>query len=540
MTRLEIITQVVSSIVGVTITSPFETTKGGAIVTSFEMSIGSVALSFKVHIDPTYPLQFHGSETIYFYNRDLIEYDHVMKNGLVCIHTVHSPDLAQKLLFDFNSLKEWISRFYINKESETHYEHIVVPYAGNDFYLFTDVETDFKKGDHGIVKYSKLADSNFQETNTQTFIIQEFQKNAKEIACQWSKVYRELPKEMGLFTFLERPPVTNRKFAIENWLEFDSFLTPEFLGVLYKFQRQVGQKKAFPLLVGYRISEREFHWQAIQIKGNDSPVSGAKIKGTKNYAGELKDKQIRWAQTKNCSYNYFFGRGALDKRITDSNILIIGVGAVGSMVATSLIRGGCRKIMLTDHDKKEPENVCRSEYHFRTGVTQKVAELSKALSSISPFAEVSSLDVLMDAAKIFLESDRYSVGLGERLNEYDIIFDCSTDDDVAYVLERYKVRAQIFNLSITNHAKELICAASPGVYEWLRTISQKLAVDDPDLYNPTGCWNPTFKASHNDIAVLVQFALKQINMYHQQGMPMRSFYLSTTHDEGFSINLKQF
>jgi hypothetical protein len=146
----------------------------------------------------------------------------------------------------------------------------------------------------------------------------------------------------------------------------------------------------------------------------------------------------------------------------------------------------------------------------------------------------------MDAAKLFLENDKYSSTLAERLNEYDVVFDCSTDDDVAYVLERYKVRAQIFNLSITNHAKELICATSPGVYEWMRTISYELNTDDKDLHNPTGCWDPTFKASHNDIAVLVQFALKQININYQQGLPQRSFYLSTINTEGFNINVKQF
>lgn len=31
------------------------------------------------------------------------------------------------------------------------------------------------------------------------------------------------------------------------------------------------------------------------------------------------------------------------------------------------------------------------------------------------------------------------------------------------------------------------------------------------MYNPTGCWSPTFKASYNDVATLTQYALKIIN-----------------------------
>ena len=31
-----------------------------------------------------------------------------------------------------------------------------------------------------------------------------------------------------------------------------------------------------------------------------------------------------------------------------------------------------------------------------------------------------------------------------------------------------------------------------------------------DMYNPEGCWSPTFKASYNDVQVMVQYALRNI------------------------------
>jgi hypothetical protein len=60
------------------------------------------------------------------------------------------------------------------------------------------------------------------------------------------------------------------------------------------------------------------------------------------------------------------------------------------------------------------------------------------------------------------------------------------------------------------------------------------------MYEPLGCWNPTFKASYNDINVLVQFAMKHINVSLEQGKMLRHFYLSTELEEDFKIKLHQF
>lgn len=52
---------------------------------------------------------------------------------------------------------------------------------------------------------------------------------------------------------------------------------------------------------------------------------------------------------------------------------------------------------------------------------------------------------------------------------------------------------------------------------------------DADMYNPTGCWNPTFKASYNDISSKVQFAMKHIIRMLSGVEPKGNFYI--TEDE---------
>ena len=125
----------------------------------------------------------------------------------------------------------------------------------------------------------------------------------------------------------------------------------------------------------------------------------------------------------------------------------------------------------------------------------------------------------------------------KKLNEYDIIFDCTTDDDLAYILDHLQVSSQIINLSISNHAHQLVCAFSPNISNFLNFAFSKCVSlkDGDDLFNPTGCWNPTFKASYNDINSLLQYALKRIVRMVTYQEPKHNFILSDS-DEGIKIN----
>jgi hypothetical protein len=213
------------------------------------------------------------------------------------------------------------------------------------------------------------------------------------------------------------------------------------------------------------------------------------------------------------------------------------------MVATTLTRGGATDITLVDHDLKEPENICRSEYDFFNGVTAKVRELVNKLIAISPFVEVKSSETLTDFYKILVNGGDtgWITDFKEHLDQFDIIVDCSTDNDMAFLLGNIDFRGEIFCLSITNHAKELVCATKPNLYPWLQHIFQILSEGiEEDPYVPTGCWSPTFKASYNDIAVLVQHALRHINNCFRKSIPFRHFYLSCSDENGFNVKLNQF
>lgn len=544
--RTNLITSIVETIPNIKIIRQFADVYGN-VLGRVHVRQSEVELEFDVEIKPPYPLQFHETETIRFLNPELIEYNHVNRDGSICIHTSHSPDMKEKLQWDFDSLKDWIVKYYLGKNTDTHYEHIVVSEHQDEVlssYLFTDVNHNFSKDSFGNFIYSLQAIGHEAQKERHTFLIQGFFVGKNLHRCTWNKIYNEQPQNIlqGFYVYIENPPVKHRRFAIEEWSELEPFVSQRFLKFLYDLNKNgVFKKKGikkFPLLIGYKIPTDEIHWQCAIIDTDNFPNESVKLEN--GFGGQFKEMSINWSLTKNCSYKYFFGRGKFSDKIAEKKILIIGIGAVGSIVATTLTRGGCKFLSLVDYDVKEPENVCRSEYDFSSGINNKVVDLGLKLVRISPFVEIIPDAILMDAIKYFVNNGRSQDDIKKKIEEFDIIIDCTTDDDVAYILDSLALKSEVISLSITNNAKELLCSVKPNLYEWLKTRDSFIEKSNEPLHAPTGCWNPTFKASFNDISALVQFALKHINLTIDSNTELRHFYLSTETDNGFSIKLNQF
>lgn len=512
------------------------------------------ALNFDVSISPQYPFKSHDTETIKFSNDDLLEYKHIMGNGSICIHTAHSPVLSQKLDYDIASVKAWIKKYYINKDTDTHYEHLIVPqkaFKDSHFaFLFNEVGYTFSKNQYGFVDYSTLSNGVFYKDKINSNIVQKFyDRNRKQLVdVNWNFQLKSLPISAGLFIFLKDAPSKNQRWIFNNWNEFETLLPQDFVKFLHSIEKNVQKEKGkqLPLFVGYNITDTEIHWQVIMLEIGNFPIYGEKV-NQQWFTMIDGNRTIDWAMTRNCSYKYFFGRGRLNEKLANGKILIIGIGAIGSIVAKTLVRSGCTKVDFIDYDIKEPENVCRSEYSFFTGITNKTNDLINELCLISPFFEPTNGGYdYSEAFDFFIKSHLTDANIKsdieKRLNEYDVIFDCSADNDLLYVLSQLKINTTLLNLSISNHAKQLVCATEQNRYEFISTQfnGNVLKFDIDDLHNPTGCWNPTFKASYNDINALVQFAMKHINLRFEQDKTLRNFVIETDDTDCLTIKLKEF
>ena len=78
--------------------------------------------------------------------------------------------------------------------------------------------------------------------------------------------------------------------------------------------------------------------------------------------------------------------------LSKHNVYIIGAGAIGSFTSKALVRSGCQRLMLQDHDIVGIENVGVQDYTISDIGVKKVDALSNSLLDLNPTAIVTTED----------------------------------------------------------------------------------------------------------------------------------------------------
>lgn len=143
--RVEDIDNVLEDLTFIHIATPFKTDEGGTITGAVGVLVEGMptALVFQTYIYAYYPYKVGGSEPIQFRNNSLMEYPHIMAGGSLCLHTSYWVDPIQRLRPDFLQLRDWVVKYYVNKETDIHYEHLVVePSTVDDCYFAIQESTN--------------------------------------------------------------------------------------------------------------------------------------------------------------------------------------------------------------------------------------------------------------------------------------------------------------------------------------------------------------------------------------------------------------
>lgn len=540
MLTAESIRRLIKTIGGVSLVDEFIIDKDGLLCGRIMVDMGQkgTGLVWNVKISPTYPFKAMSREPIEFINKSLLDYPHIMQDGSLCMHPAEHEKAETQFASDLEQLKEWVEKYYAHGERDTHYEHLVVnhyPINGEFYtYCFAETHEDFADGDYGLVHYTVLKQGYKYDKPVRNYMVQKYvscMQMKKEKPCLISKLYQKLTPFDGVYCLLQDVPSVHNKFIIEDYESIKGLFTPMQKNYIYSFViSHRGKYDYFPLFCGYRIPNGEVHWQAIVLFMDNLPIEPVRVGTGKNrlWYTEFKSGPILWAETVDISYKYFFGRGAMPEELANKKILIMGVGAIGSVVAETLTRCGAKDITLYDIDNKEPGNVCRSTFPFYTGITEKTLEMEGLLMQISPHVECASLKSVLDLViKSYAAEHEDMHDLAGLFDQFDVVFDCTTDNQLMRVIDATGTKARVINISITNHAQDLICAFSPNVTETVLLVYGLLNRNTgTDMYNPTGCWNPTFKASYNDISSKVQYAMKHIIKMLCEQEPMNSFYIT--------------
>lgn len=310
---------------------------------------------------------------------------------------------------------------------------------------------------------------------------------------------------------------------------------------------------------GYRTMEEAyiFHHFALGIRKNDTIkwlVCGTNreggiykeicfdIKVTEFHMRKLVAHRLEFFRTQKVTEAAYFGRGAFSSKLTDSKIALVGLGAIGSMVAESIARSGISYIGLWDGDLVEPGNICRSAYSLPDLGESKAWTISERIRAINPYVKnVNShggWDMYDRNYPVFQYGSFYDninykdqEEVVKEIKGYDLVIDCTGNNEMLHFLSYAIPESDVISLCITNHANELVCVSSAdgNPFELRKAYLSRIEQDTKNFYvEGTGCYSPTFLACNCDIASLVNLALRDLNYAIGNDKKMHSVIYSHT------------
>ncbi len=237
--------------------------------------------------------------------------------------------------------------------------------------------------------------------------------------------------------------------------------------------------------------------------------------------------------------NLFFGRGLFSQQLQNKRIALVGLGALGSMIAESLARSGVTIMGLWDSDIVEPGNICRSIYLLSDLGTSKVDALKKRLLSINPFIKTKEIkdngywhqhdnvnDYTYEGGSFYGNinycNQEDSI---KQIKDYDLIIDCTGSNEMLHFISYAVPETDIVSLCITNHSSNLLCISSKdgNPFELRKAYLSRIEQDTKNFYlEGSGCYSPTFLATNSDIASLVNLFVRELNIKIGQGEHLHS------------------
>lgn len=281
------------------------------------------------------------------------------------------------------------------------------------------------------------------------------------------------------------------------------------------------------LLLGFPIPELvgdpacRMHWVAAHL-----PVLSHGVQTTKGFRPSeqgywLRDRRavlrdempIEWLAAENWDTEYLASRGRLSPEVTSRQIALVGLGALGSVVAELLVRGGVTNLAVIDGEALEAGNLVRHTLTLSEVGWGKASALADRLNRISPYATVHAIDVP------FPPQGSEQVRL---VQACDLVIDCTGDDTLLEHMTTFPwARSMHFvSLSLGYQACRLWCFDAIGqrfphdafrahITPWLEREREERG---PLQFRREGigCWHPVFPARADDIWLLASTAVKHI------------------------------
>ncbi len=117
------------------------------------------------------------------------------------------------------------------------------------------------------------------------------------------------------------------------------------------------------------------------------------------------------------------------EKICKGTVLVVGVGALGTVASELLVRAGISRVLLVDRDVIEESNLQRQTLFYASDIGKSKAMVAKKrLSLINPKVEVKSYAMQLDGEKL------YKIYNGEK---FDLILDCTDNLQTRFIINDF-------------------------------------------------------------------------------------------------------
>lgn len=272
------------------------------------------------------------------------------------------------------------------------------------------------------------------------------------------------------------------------------------------------------LLVGFAVAvrigepDRQMHWQAIDLPRLDRKVINGFRPNAMGYwltssRGTLaSDAAVEWMASENWHPDQLATRGRLDESLASRRVVLIGAGALGSMIGELLVRAGVCDITIIDHDVVAAGNLVRHTLTLTDVGSNKSEALARRLADISP------------SVRAFAVTDAFPGGtIDPRVLSADLIIDTTGEHSVLEAMAEAEWTAEptFASFAISMHARRLFAflsrttrfdlAAFDTAYEPFG--KEEHDRDEERPWEGVGCWHPVFPARADEMWLMAAAAV---------------------------------
>ena len=115
---------------------------------------------------------------------------------------------------------------------------------------------------------------------------------------------------------------------------------------------------------------------------------------------ETNTKTVNVIKTNRCDYEFLNTQIGNDLALIGKKVAIIGVGSLGSYIASEIVKIGIKDLILFDNDKLDPENLMRHQGAFPWYNYRKTSVMKFELEYFHPQINVTSINQLITAENI--------------------------------------------------------------------------------------------------------------------------------------------